>query len=67
MQSLGRANALEFARLNHAQQFRLLVHRDVRDLVHEKSAFIGQLETSGPVRLRIGERPFDVTEEFAFE
>ena len=60
-------DSLELARLDDAQQFRLLTERQVGDLVEEKRALIGQLEPAGAVRLRVGEGAFDVTEQLALE
>ena len=45
----------------------MLIKRDIRDLIHEKRAFIRQLEAPGPICLRIRERAFDVTEQLALE
>ena len=67
VQSFRGADALELAGLDHAQQFRLLIHRDVRDLVHEERALVRQLEAAGAIRLRIGECAFHVPEQFALE
>src|SRR3954454_7532689 len=44
LQCSRRADALELAVFEHAQQLRLLCERNVRDLVHEKTAAIGKLE-----------------------
>ena len=67
VQSFRRTDALEFSRLDHAQQFRLLIHRNVRDLVHEQRAFVRQLEAPGAIRLRVGKRAFHMAEQFALE
>ena len=44
-----RADALELAGLERAQELRLLAHRDVADLVHEQRAAVGQFEAAGAV------------------
>ena len=55
MQRSRGTDPLEFAGLDHAQQFGLLTHRHIRDLIEEKRALVGQLEASGAIGLRIGE------------
>ena len=67
MRSYRRTNALEFAGLDHAQKFRLLIQRNIRDLIHKKRALIRELEPSRPVGLRIGERASHMPEQFAFK
>ena len=62
-----RANALDLARLQHAQQLGLLAHRDVADLVEEDGAVVGQLEASDAVGARVGEGALHVAEELALE
>ena len=44
-----RADALELAGLEHAQQLRLQVQRDVGDLVEEQRAAVGQLEAADAI------------------
>ena len=46
-----RAEPLELAALEHAQQTRLLGRRDVRDLVEEQRAAVGELEAADAVGL----------------
>ncbi|HMB82336.1 MAG TPA: sigma 54-interacting transcriptional regulator, partial [Vicinamibacterales bacterium] len=60
-----RADALEVACFEDAQELRLQVERDVGDLVEEERAAVGQLEEAAPRRLRARERAFDVAEELA--
>ena len=62
-----RTDALELAGLEHAQQFRLLIERDVGDFIHEQRAAVGQLEPARAIGLRVGERALHMTEQFAFE
>src|SRR5947208_6181343 len=50
------AYALVLAGLEHAQQLRLLRHRQIRDLVEEQRAALGELEATDAIRLRVGER-----------
>src|SRR5262249_46360020 len=42
------AQALEFPRLQHAQQLRLAAAREVAELVHEQGAAVGRFKTAGP-------------------
>ena len=63
----GRADALEIAGLEHAQQLRLQVQRDVGDLVEKQRTAVGELETADAVRLGVGEGALDVAEQLAFE
>jgi hypothetical protein len=42
--SLRRADALQLAGLKHAQQFGLLAHRNIGNLIEEKRAAVGQFE-----------------------
>src|SRR2546422_5746530 len=46
-----RTHALILARLEHAQQLRLLRERQIRDLVEEQGAAFGKLEASDAVAL----------------
>ena len=62
-----RTDPFEFAGLDHAQEFGLLIERNVRDFIHEKRTFVRQLESPSAIRLGVGERAFDVTKQFAFE
>jgi hypothetical protein len=62
VQSFRRTNAFELAGLDHAQKFRLQVERNVGNLIHEKRAFVRQLESAGAIGLRVGKGAFDVAE-----
>ena len=62
-----RADALELAGLEHAQQLGLLAERDVGDLVEEQRAAVGQLEAADAVALGVGERALHVAEQLALE
>ena len=64
---LRRADALELARLQHAQQLRLQVQRHVGDLVEKQRSAIGELEAAHAVDLGVGERAADMAEQFALE
>ena len=61
------ADALERALLQHAQQLRLELERDLADLVEEQRALAGELEAAGAVGDRAGERALDVPEQLALE
>ncbi len=61
------AEALELSRLEDSQELALLARGNVRDLVQEQRAAVGQLEPADAVRSRIGERALDVSEELALE
>ena len=60
-----RADALDFAGLQHAQQLRLQPDRHVGDLVEEQRALVCHLEAADAVVARVGERPLHVAEELA--
>src|SRR5262245_14756964 len=62
-----RSDALELTGLEHAQQLRLLRRRDVRDLVEEQRAAIGQLEAADALVAGAGERAALVAEQLALE
>src|SRR5438093_1570739 len=62
-----RADALEVARFEDAQQLRLQIQRHVGNLVEKQRAAVGQLEAADTVGLRIGERALHVAEELALE
>ena len=62
VQRFRRTDPFELAGLDHAQKFRLQIERNVRDLIHEKRAFVRQLESAGAIRFRVGKRAFDVAE-----
>src|SRR5262249_22298613 len=61
------ADALERALLEHAQQLRLELERNLADLVEEQRALAGELEPPGAVSDRAGERALDVTEQLPLE
>src|SRR5437016_13046162 len=64
---LGRANALELARLEHAQQLRLLRQGQIRNLVEKQRPALGELEPPDAIHLRVGEGPLHVPEQLALE
>ena len=64
---LRRTNALQFAGLKHAQQFGLLAQGNVGDLIKEKRAVVGQLESADAIGAGVGECAFHVAEDLAFE
>src|SRR6478672_6276781 len=64
---LGRADALDIARLQHTKQLGLQCEWHVPDLIEEDGAGVRQLETTDTIGLRIGEGAFDVTEELTLE
>jgi hypothetical protein len=59
------ANALEFAFLQHAQQFALERERHLADFIEKNSATVGQFEATFTFVGGPGERAFFVTEKFA--
>ena len=59
---LGLADALEFAVLEHAQQFCLKFERQLADFIQEQRAVFGIFEITGPRSRGAGERPFAVAE-----
>ena len=61
------ADALDLAGLEHAQQGRLELGREVADLVEEDGAAVGGLEEALLVGRRARERAADVAEELGFE
>ena len=62
-----RAEPLELAGLEHAQQLRLLAERHVGDLVEEQRAAVGELEAADAILLGVGERALHVAEQLALE
>src|SRR5438876_2269562 len=58
---------LELPLLEHPQQLRLQLERDVADLVEEERSAVGQLETADPLRDGPGESAALVAEELALE
>src|SRR5262245_4110368 len=61
------AETLELAFLQHAEELRLQLERDLAHLVQEERATVSQLEPSDPLRDRAGERPPLVAEQLALE
>src|SRR5437870_2643428 len=61
------AETLELVFLQHAQELRLQLERDLAHLVQEERATVSQLEPSDPLRDRAGERPPLVPEQLALE
>src|SRR5205823_5076772 len=61
------AETLELPLLEHPQQLRLQLERDVADLVEEERPAVGQLETADPLRDGPGESAALVAEELALE
>src|SRR6266478_7919751 len=61
------ADALELLLLEHPQQLRLELERDLADLVEEQRATVRDLESSDLLRDRAGESAALVTEELALE
>jgi len=64
---VGRADPLELALLQHAEQADLGGHRDVADLVEEDRAAVGRLEEPLLVALRAGEGALHVAEQLRLE
>src|SRR5437762_171222 len=62
---LGRSYALELAGLEHAQELRLQVQRNIGDLIEKQCAAIGQPEATGAIDFRVGECAADVAEAYA--
>src|SRR2546427_1057481 len=62
-----RADALEVARLEDAQQLRLQVHRYVGDFIEEQRPAVRELEAADAVGFRVGECALDVAEQLALE
>ena len=61
------AQPLELALLQHAQQLRLQLERDLADFVEEHGAAVGQLEAADALADRAGERALLVAEQLALE
>src|SRR5687767_8351508 len=61
------ADALELVMLQHTQQLRLEMRRELANLVEKDSAAVGDLEPALLERMRAGERAPLVAEELAFE
>ena len=61
------ADALVLPLLQHAQQLRLQIDRQIADLIEKNRAAIGDLEAAGPVAHGARERPAHVAEELALE
>ncbi|MNI17791.1 hypothetical protein D3C73_711770 [compost metagenome] len=66
MQRLVRAQALDLAVLQRAQQFGLHAQGQFADFIQEQRAAIGRIEATCAVTGGTGKRPFDVTEQFTF-
>ncbi len=62
-----RADALNFAVLNDAQELRLHLQRGLADFVEKHSTAVGVFEEAGASIRRASECAADVTEELAFE
>src|SRR5262249_30573192 len=60
-------DTLELLLLEHAQQLRLQVEREVADLVEKERAAVRQLEAADPLRDGTGKSPALVAEELAFQ
>src|SRR5579883_1217226 len=58
---------MDFALLQHAQQFGLQLERQIADLIQKNRTAVGLLKTPHPSLMGIGERSLDVTEEFIFQ
>ena len=63
----GAAEPLELLLLQHAQQLRLQLQRNVADLVQEQRAAVRELEATDALRDRAGERALLVPEQLALE
>src|SRR5947207_2071801 len=63
----GRTEALEFAGLQDAKQFRLLVRRNVGDFIEEERAAVSQLKPAGTFGAGIREGAANVAEHLALE
>ena len=63
----GRADALELAGLEYAEEFGLLARGDVGDLVEEEGAAVGELEAAYAVGAGVGKCALDVAEELGLE
>src|SRR5690606_21334783 len=61
------ADALDLAFLQRAQELGLRAERQLADLVEEQRAAIGELELTGTVRDRTGERAAHVAEQLALD
>src|SRR5882757_8658543 len=62
---LRRANPLQVASLEHAQQLGLLAHGDIGNLIQEESPPVGEFEAANAICACIGKRSFYVAEELA--
>src|SRR5688572_11515883 len=60
-------NALEFSRLQHAEELGLLAEGNIGDLVEEERASGGELEAANAVGLGISECALDVSEQLALK
>src|SRR5262245_23600488 len=66
-QGAGAAQPLELALLQHPQQLRLHLQRQLAHLVEEEGAALGQLKAAEALRHGAGKGAFLMAEEFAFE
>src|SRR5437667_5142425 len=64
---LGGPDALDLARLKHAEKLRLLGKSEVADLIEKERSAIRELETPHPIRFGVGERASHVPKELALE
>ena len=62
----GSTDARHFLLLNDPQQLCLYVQADIGDLVEKQASFVRHLKTALPRFCGAAERPFDMTEQFAF-
>ena len=60
-------NALEFALLQHAQQFSLQFHRDFTDLIEENGASVSELKPADSIAVSPRVSAFYVAEELALK
>src|SRR5690606_30944220 len=67
LQRARRAETLELAFLEHAQQPRLLSDGNVRNLVEKQRAAVRELEAADAIGLRVRERALHVPEYLALE
>ena len=64
---LGAAHPYHTPVLDHTQQLRLQVQRNIADLIKEQCPAIGLFELAHMVRVGIGEGALHMTEEFTFK
>ena len=61
------AQALEFPLLQHAQEFRLQIQRDIADFVQKQCALVGQFQPAGLLGHRPGEGAALMPKKFALQ